>query len=126
MTAAGVPVWCQGCTAAHPHDSVDGHIVCTGCGLLTPVTPGLLGTAASVMRIVDLAEPVPVVAWELCDWCNVMVRTPHACPASGPTCPTTAGHPCGICDPCIAAQAASMARPMADVLHGSPSDLDHP
>lgn len=56
----------------------------------------------------------PVVAWELCDWCNVMVRTPHACPASGPTCPTGDGNPCGICDSCIDTQRLSLARSELD------------
>lgn len=36
-----------------------------------------------------------------------------------PDCPTEAGHPCGIWISCIEAQ-------RADLLHGSPSDLDFP
>lgn len=75
------------------------------------------------------ANPVaPVVAWELCSWCQVMVPTPHACPASGPTCPTEAGEHCGMCETDLRLQQADLAAQAAaeDVLHGSPSDLDHP
>ncbi|GAA4221418.1 hypothetical protein FHR32_005077 [Streptosporangium album] len=75
----------------------------------------------------------PVVAWELCSWCDVMVPAPHACPYVAPTCPTTdpaaAGEPCGRCKPCLDLQEASIAAqgdglPLAT--DGSPSDLDHP
>lgn len=34
------------------------------------------------------------------------------------SCPTAAGHPCGVCPSCLASQLVDL------VLHGSPSDLE--
>lgn len=105
-------VFCQACHVVKLHHFEDGTAACIRCGTARTVT-------ADLMVEPLIQRPAPVVAWELCSWCNVMVPTPHTCPASGPTCPTEAGHPCGICISCIEAQ-------RADLLHGSPSDLDFP
>ncbi|MGW4422596.1 HNH endonuclease [Streptosporangium sp. NPDC004631] len=105
-------VFCQACHVVRLHHFEDGTAACIRCGTARIVTADLV-----VEPLIQ--RPAPVVAWELCSWCNVMVPTPHACPASGPTCPTEAGHPCGICTSCVEAQ-------RADLLHGSPSDLDFP
>ncbi len=60
-----------------------------------------------------------VTSVALCPWERQTLPVDHACIAGGdppPPCPTEAGHPCGTCPACIAAQ-------VADLTHGSPSDF---
>lgn len=59
-----------------------------------------------------------VIPIEYCQYCREHVPPGHQCPFAPPPCPTEAGHPCGICEACIAAQETA--------LLGSPPDLDHP
>ncbi len=102
MTA--LAVWCQPCMASQPH-VVDGReMACTGCGQVSQSAPVLRDVAQHV-------DSPPVAAWELCDYEGVMVPVGHACVGDGkPPCPTPAGHPCGVCESCLALQVADLKR----------------
>lgn len=91
-------VWCQPCMASKLH-VVDGQeMACTGCGQVSQ-------SAAVLRDVPQYVDPVPVVRWELCDHENQMMPVGHPCIGGGPPpCPTEEGHPCGLCDGCLAQQ----------------------
>ncbi|MFI7642432.1 hypothetical protein [Nonomuraea sp. NPDC049400] len=114
----GIPdQYCQGCQALHPHEAGENTVTCTGCGLVTEVSPDLI----------QLVTSPPVEGVAFCAWCKETKAADHVCPAGAVGCTERAPEetPCGGCGACIAAMTADLAR-RAEFEHGSPSDLYTP